>query len=152
VRAGRASVILPDVPADLSSPTQATDQKLTKAPTLISIVEDDPSVSESLAEFIEFKGYDTATFASAERFLSSKAIHSTACLITDLHLPGMDGAELQQFLISEGFQIPIIFMSAGCSHRVRASVMKAGATEFFDKPFSMAALIECLGRVLRRSA
>ena len=78
--------------------------------SLISVVDDDESLRESLDQLLKILGYRVKVFSSAESFLNSQALAKTNCLILDVHLPGMSGPELQRKLIGHRLQIPIIFM------------------------------------------
>jgi FixJ family two-component response regulator len=121
---------------------------LAKVP-LISIVDDDRAVREATMSLVRSIGYDVSTFASAEEFLESEQLHDTSCLITDLHMPGLNGIELQDRLIAEGYSVPIVFITAFPDERVRAKVLKAGAICFLSKPYSDERLIGCLDRALK---
>jgi len=81
---------------------QLTDWDRTLARPMISIVDDDDFVRESLRDLIESLGYDVATFESAERFLKATCLAGTSCLITDLQMPGLSGIDLQGRLIADG--------------------------------------------------
>src|SRR5215203_6691271 len=74
---------------------------------MIAIVDDDDAVRRAMKSFMRSLGYDASTFGSAEEFLNSEQINSTSCLITDLHMPGLSGLDLQERLIAEGHRIPI---------------------------------------------
>jgi FixJ family two-component response regulator len=124
---------------------------LPKVP-VISIVDDDASVREATQCLIRSLGYDAATFASAEEFLQSARINDTACLITDLQMGGVSGAELQSRLIADGYRMPVIFVTAFPEDRVRARVLEAGAVGFLSKPFKDECLIGCLERALEIGA
>ena len=87
-------------------------------------------------------GYDAATFASAEEFLQSNRIDDTSCLITDVQMPGLSGVELQSHLIADGYQMPIIFITASTEEKMRTRALKAGAIDFLSKPFNAERLIE----------
>lgn len=115
---------------------------------LISIVDDDGFVRESTKGLIRSMGYATETFVSAEEYLQSKRAAETACLIADIQMPGMNGADMQDRLIADGYRMPIIFITAFLDPRIRARVMKAGAFGFLTKPFSDESLTECLDRAL----
>lgn len=115
---------------------------------VISIIDDDPSVREATRSLIRSLGYKARVFSSAEEYLQSDQMRDSSCLITDLHMPGMSGADLQDHLIAEGHRIPIIFMTAYYEERVRARVMGAGAFGFLRKPFADESLIECLDKAL----
>jgi FixJ family two-component response regulator len=120
---------------------------LPEAP-LISIVDDDGFVRESTRGLVRSMGYAAETFASAEEYLRSNRTADTACLISDIQMPGMSGADLQDRLIAGGHRTPIIFVTAFLDEGMRARVMKAGAFGFLTKPFSDESLIECLDRAL----
>jgi len=93
-------------------------------------------------------GLPARTFASAEEFLNSGQQHQSACLITDIRMPGMSGLELQAKLNAEGCRIPIIFITAHGDAKMRAQALRAGAVEFLAKPFDDEALIESVRAVL----
>ena len=93
-------------------------------------------------------GYAAETFSSAEEYLRSNRAADTACLISDIQMPGMNGADLQDRLMADGHRTPIIFVTAFPDEGIRARVMKAGAYGFLTKPFSDESLMECLDRAL----
>jgi FixJ family two-component response regulator len=119
---------------------------------VIYIIDDDESVRQAMKGLIRSLGYDAATFASAEEYLRSDRVGDSSCLIIDLHMPGMSGADLQDRLIADGHRIPIIFMTAYSEEKVRARVLDAGAFGFLRKPFDDEHLIECLDKALKGSA
>lgn len=119
---------------------------------VISIIDDDPSVREATQSLIRSLGYDAQVFASAEEYLQSDRLSDSSCLITDLHMPGMSGTDLQDHLIAEGYEIPIIFVTAYYEDRVRDRVMDAGAFGFLRKPFNDESLIACLDKALNASS
>jgi FixJ family two-component response regulator len=125
---------------------------ISQASPLISIVDDDQVVRESIADLIEALGYAAITFASAEEFLESAQIDGTACLITDLQMPGVDGLELQRRLAATGYTTPIIFITAFPKERARDSALQAGAVAFLVKPFEEASLINSIEAALALSA
>jgi len=116
---------------------------------LLSIVDDDESVRESLPDLIREFGFAARTFSSAEEFLLSDPIDETSCLILDIAMPGMSGPELQQELKRRGKQIPIIFMTGRKDETIRAQVLKQGAVGFLHKPFSDAALLAAIKTALQ---
>lgn len=119
---------------------------------MISIIDDDPSVREATRSLVRSLGYSAQAFSSAEEYLQSERVSDSACVITDLHMPGMSGADLQDRLIAEGHRIPMIFVTAYFEERARDRVMDAGAFGFLRKPFSDESLIECLDRALGAGA
>jgi FixJ family two-component response regulator len=115
---------------------------------LISIVDDDPSVRLATQSLVRSLGYTAEVFSSAEEYLQSGSVGYSSCVITDLHMPGMSGTDLQDRLIADGHQIPIIFVTAYFEERTLARVIDAGAVGFLRKPFADERLIECLDRAL----
>jgi FixJ family two-component response regulator len=116
---------------------------------MISIVDDDQAVREATKDLIRSLGYRVSTFSSAEEFLASDRLHDTSCLITDLHMQGLSGLELQSRLLADGHRMPIIFITAFSEETVRACAMEAGAVCFMSKPYSEDRLIDCLDRALK---
>ncbi len=116
---------------------------------VISIIDDDASVREATARLVRSLGYRTATFSSAEDYLQSDRLRDSSCLITDLHMPGMGGADLQDRLIADGRRTPIIFMTAYFEEKVRDRVLNAGAAGFLRKPFAEETLVACLEQALK---
>jgi len=111
-------------------------------PSLIAVVEDDPSVRVAVQGVLKSAGFSVESFASAEEFLASGQQYDSACIITDLQMPGMSGLELQERLNEDGSQLPIIFISAFGDEQVRTRALKAGALDFLGKPFDDDVLIE----------
>jgi FixJ family two-component response regulator len=114
-------------------------QKQTK---LVAIVDDDDSVRSTLQELLRSAGFPSRGFESAEAFLGSGDQQETACLITDIRMPGMSGLELQATLNAERCKIPTIFITAHGDEEMRFQALRAGAVEFLPKPFDDEALIE----------
>jgi FixJ family two-component response regulator len=113
----------------------------TGGPVLISIVDDDESIRVGLSRLFKALGFDVDVFASGEEFLNSGDLRSSACLVLDLRMPGMDGLELQRRLISSNCQIPIVFLTAHYNEQARAQALTAGAISFLHKPFNEESLI-----------
>jgi FixJ family two-component response regulator len=111
---------------------------------MISIIDDDDSMRRATSRLIKSLGLNADTFASAEEFLRSDRVHDTSCLITDMQMPGLSGAELQSLLIAQGFTTPMIFVTAFPEENTRARVLNAGAVGFLSKPFNEESLINCL--------
>ena len=119
---------------------------------LISIVDDDALARDGIRELVESLGYEARTFISAEHFLESDATAATACLITNLQMPGLNGLELQEALRSQGCCIPIILITAFPNERDKNRAVKAGALGFLTKPFDESSLIKCLNAAIRLQA
>jgi FixJ family two-component response regulator len=115
---------------------------------LISVVDDDESVRESLPDLIHEFGYSACAFSSAEDFLASEVLSRTKCLILDVAMPGMTGPDLQLELIQRGKKIPIVFITASRDEAVRSQVLARGAIECLFKPFSDTALLAALRSAL----
>jgi FixJ family two-component response regulator len=109
---------------------------------LIAIVDDDESVRNAVQGVLKSVGMKARTFASAEEFLDSGQRAATACLITDVQMPGMTGLELQAALAKVDERIPIIFITAYGNTRTRTQAMGAGAIAFLEKPFDDEVLLE----------
>src|SRR5579864_6182811 len=116
--------------------------KLGFTSALISIVDDDPFVRDATDALVRSLGYSAATFASAEDFLRSDYIHKTACVISDVQMPGLSGVDLQRMLIAQGKHVPMIFITAFFHEKLRHSVMDAGAIACLSKPFDEESLIQ----------
>src|SRR5262245_12698032 len=95
--------------------------------SLVSVVDDDESVRESLPDLLREFGFSAEAFSSAEAFLASDALAKTNCLILDVTMPGMSGPELQQELISRRQHIPIVFITAGGDQSIRSQLVARGA-------------------------
>jgi FixJ family two-component response regulator len=118
--------------------------------SLVSVVDDDESVRESLPDLLREFGFAANSFSSAEEFLSSKTFDETRCLVLDIAMPGMGGLELQQELERSGQKIPIVFMTAHKDTAVQTRAFKQGAVSFLLKPFSDTALLEAVKAALER--
>ena len=105
---------------------------------------------EATEHLLRLLGYTTASFASAEDFLKSGSVRNTACLIADVHLPGMSGVELQSRLVLDGHRIPIIFVTAFPDEAIRTRVLRDGAIGYLSKPLTEHSLIACLDQALKR--
>ena len=115
---------------------------------LIAIVDDDESVRDALTSLLHAVGWQAEAFASAEAFLQSGHVPTTACLLLDVRLPGLSGLELQQQLHASQAWLPIIFLTAHGTEAMRAQTLQAGAVAFFTKPFSDTALLEAIHTAL----
>jgi len=119
---------------------------------LVSVVDDDESVRESLPDLLKEFGYEVQTFSSAEAFLASDCVGQTRCLILDIAMaPGMSGPDLQRDLSRRGQAIPIVFITAHGDETIRPRLLEEGAVECLFKPFSEAALLKAVDAALRVS-
>jgi FixJ family two-component response regulator len=117
--------------------------------SLVSVVDDDESVRESLPHLLRKFGFSAQAFSSAEEFLASEFVGETRCLILDIAMPGMSGPALQMELTRRQQAIPIVFITAHGDETVRPSVLEAGAVECLFKPFSATALRAAVNTALR---
>jgi FixJ family two-component response regulator len=117
--------------------------------SLVSVVDDDESVRESLPDLLREFGFEARAFASAEEFLASDCLGGTECLVLDVTMPGMTGPALQFELTRRRLAIPIVFITAHRDEGLRPRLLAAGAVECLFKPFSETALLEALHVALR---
>ena len=120
-------------------------------PPLISVVDDDESVRESLPDLLKECGFAVQAFSSAEEFLASDYLCQTRCLVLDVAMPGMSGPDLQQELERRRQEIPIVFITAHRDETTRPRLLARGAVECLFKPFSEAALLDALNAALQAS-
>ena len=116
---------------------------------LVSVVDDDESVRESLPDLLRELGYSVRAFSSAKEFLASDCVGETRCLILDIAMPSMSGPDLQQELTLRAREIPIVFITAQADETLRPRSLEQGAVECLFKPFSDTALFEALNAVFR---
>jgi FixJ family two-component response regulator len=114
---------------------------------LISIVDDDADTRGAIQDLVQSFGYTVLTFPSADDFLRSGRAAETACLITDIQMPGLSGLDLHDRLLADGHKTPVIFITA-YPERFRERALESGAQGFLSKPFRKEALIDCLNAVL----
>lgn len=117
--------------------------------SLVSIVDDDESVRESLPDLLREIGFAVLAFSSAKEFLDSNAIAKTNCLLLDIAMPGMSGLDLKDELIRRHFYIPVVFITAHADESIRPHVLRQGAIECLFKPFTERALIDAIDTALR---
>lgn len=111
---------------------------------LVTVVDDDESVRESLPDLLMEFGFSARTFSSAEEFLTSDCFGTAGCLILDMAMPGMSGLELQRELVLRERHIPIVFITASRNESVRDLAIERGAVDCLFKPFSESVLLAAL--------
>ena len=116
--------------------------------SLVSVVDDDESVRESLPDLLRVFGFAAQAFASADEFLASDYVDQTKCLLLDVAMPDMSGPVLQQELTLRGQAIPIVFITAHGDESLRPRLIEQGAVECLFKPFSDTALLGALTAAL----
>jgi FixJ family two-component response regulator len=132
-----------------SLPSMRRTSRLNETP-LISIVDDETLVRGAIESLVRSLGFLACTFPSAEAFLQSQLMPETACLISDVQLPGTNGVELQEHLADLGLDIPTIFITAYPDEEVRTRALNAGAIGFLHKPFDAQSLIQCIDNALNK--
>jgi FixJ family two-component response regulator len=123
----------------------------TKRP-LIAIVDDDESMREAIKGLIRSLGCDAEAFSSADDFLRFPHLRRTACLVTDIHMPGMSGLDLHRRLVALGKSIPTVLITAYPERNARASALGADIVGCLTKPFGEQALLECIRSALALSS
>lgn len=119
-------------------------------PSLISIVDDDESFRDSMRRLLKSHGYAVAVFPSAAEFLASAHLSATACLVADIHMPAMTGAELYSHLLETGHTIPTILVTACPEAEVQERMLRMGVGHFLPKPLDESVLIDCLRAAFAR--
>ncbi len=115
---------------------------------LISVVDDDEAVRESLRGLLRSVRFGVDVFASGEEFLSSHRTGGTDCLLLDVRMPGMSGLDLQRSLMATHPEIPIIFITSHGDEELRSRALRGGAVDYLLKPFSEEALLKAVQRAL----
>jgi FixJ family two-component response regulator len=119
---------------------------------VIAVIDDDASVRRALQRLLQSAGFTVETFATAHEFLDADYRAQTACLVLDVHLPGMSGLQLQEYLAASGVLIPIVFITAYDDVSTRERVQRAGAVGYLRKPFDQGTLIEAISRAIGEDA
>ncbi|HEY6120793.1 MAG TPA: response regulator [Pyrinomonadaceae bacterium] len=115
---------------------------------LITVVDDDESIRESLPDLLKEFGFEALTFSSAEEFLASQSVADTSCLVLDVAMPGMTGPDLQRELTLRDQKLPIVFITAHRDATVRLKLIAQGAVECLFKPFEPTDLLHALNTAL----
>ncbi len=116
---------------------------------LVTVIDDDESVRESLPDLLREFGYAVQTFASSEEFLASGDLGGTRCLILDVAMPGMSGPELHRELQRRGGAIPVVFITAHSDEAMRPGLLALGAVDCLFKPFTEGALLQAIQAAVR---
>ncbi len=118
---------------------------------LLSVVDDDESILESLPDLLRSFDFEVESYSSAEEFLAAGGPERTACLVLDISMPGMSGLELQLELARKGQTVPIVFITSHPDETVASLVVKRGAVACLFKPFSQAAILEAVAAALAQT-
>ena len=114
----------------------------------VFVVDDDTSIRESLRNLIRSAGLSVQTFASAKEFLANPRPNAPSCLVLDVQLPGLSGLDLQQELVKDGVQIPIIFITGHGDIPMTVRALKAGAVDFLTKPFRDQDMLDAVSKAI----
>lgn len=118
---------------------------------LVFVVDDEPAIRDSLALLLRSVGLPTRTFDSAQAFLDAFQPVPNSCLLADVRMPGMSGLELQETLRTRGLKVPVIVLTGHGDIGMAVRAMKAGATDFIEKPYNDQVLIDSVNRALAAS-
>ena len=123
---------------------------MTEVEAIVFVVDDDEGMRQSLKNLIRSVGLQVKEFASAQEFLRSKLTDVPGCLVLDVRLPGLSGLDLQKRMVEAGMEVPIIFITGHGDIPMTVRAMKAGAVEFFTKPFRDQDLLDAIQQALER--
>ena len=118
----------------------------------VYVVDDDESIRELLIWLMKRADIPVEAFSNAKSFIKAWRDDGPACIILDLHLPGMSGLELQQYLIDQGIAVPVIFLSGRADVPKAVHAVKSGAVDFIEKPFDYKRIVQLAQESLRRDA
>ena len=138
--------------ASLTSHSEYTMPTATESTPVVLVVDDDISVRESLELLIRYAGWRCETFSSAAEFLACPPIAAPSCLVLDVHLPDLNGLDLQERIATRRLDMPIIFITGHGDIPTTVKAMKAGAVEFLTKPFRDGVLLDAIRSSLARSS
>lgn len=144
----QSTIDAPDA-AGHDSTMEAGQQRGALARLLVSVVDDDESVRESLPDLLQEFGYVARTFSSAEEFLRADCVGQTRCLILDVAMPGMTGPDLLRELRRRKQEVPIVFITGHKDEAIRPRLLEQGAVDCLFKPFSDTDLLKALHAALR---
>jgi FixJ family two-component response regulator len=122
-----------------------------RAPALVSVVDDDPSVRRSIARLVKGAGYRVEAYASAHEFLARPPEEGPACLLLDVRMPGLTGLDLQETLAIAAHSTSIVFITGYRDVRASVKAMKAGAVDFLTKPVDDEELLGAIERAVARA-
>jgi FixJ family two-component response regulator len=136
----------------VDDPSQRAEAPIRQTAPAIVVIDDDASVRWALQQLLQSAGLTVETFATASEFLDADCWAQTACLVLDIHLPGMSGFELAEYLAVSGVPIPTVFITALDDVATREQVNRAGAVGYLRKSFAQNTLIEAISRAIEQDA
>ena len=116
---------------------------------LVAIIDDDEPFRTALVDSLCSLGYSACGFVSAEEFVAANGENSCDCVISDIHMPGMSGFDLNRLLVSRNSEVPVIMITARTEPRLETQAVASGAVCLLRKPFDLRALIDCLEKALK---
>ncbi|CAN5432587.1 response regulator FixJ [soil metagenome] len=119
--------------------------------TPIYIVDDDEAIRRSLSFMLKTAGYPVRAFAGGTEFLKDAANLEPGCVLLDVRMPDIDGLEVQRELRGRGIMLPVVIMTGHGDVDMAVQAMKAGATDFIEKPFAKEALMACIATAVQQS-
>jgi len=114
----------------------------------VAVIDDDEQLRTALADLIGSCGMESEGFGSSRDYLESTKVARTNCLVADVQMSGMSGLELYRTLLRDGYQIPVVFITAFPDERVRREAKSLGAVCFLSKPFQIGMLMDCINEAL----
>lgn len=118
---------------------------------LVAVVDDEASVRTMLRRALHLAGYEVLVFGSGEEFLASLATHRPACVVLDVHMPGLSGFDVASRLQADGSSLPVIFITASDGTTLQQQAHAANAACVLHKPFSTDVLLAALRRVIAQA-
>jgi FixJ family two-component response regulator len=122
----------------------------TRASVTVHIVDDDDALRTALTRLLGAAGYQVAAYDSASAFQHAPPPPGPGCILLDVHMPGLSGLQLQQYLVTVHSPLPIIFLSGGADIAMSVQAIKAGAEDFLSKPVAAADLVAAIERAVAR--
>lgn len=120
--------------------------------TLIAVVDDEPAIVRALARLLRFANFDVATFTSGATFLASLESNTPACVVLDVHMPGMGGLDVQAQLAADtAHRVPVVMVTAQDSPSTQQRAMEGGAAAYLRKPMEAAALLDAIRTAIAKS-
>ncbi len=125
---------------------------MTAVRTLIAVVDDEPAIVRALSRLLRFANFDVATFTSGATFLASLATSKPACVVLDVHMPGMGGLDVQAHLAADAAtHVPIVMVTAQDSPATQQRAMDGGASAYLRKPMEAAALLDAIRNAIAQN-
>src|SRR4051812_26325602 len=126
--------------------------RMTAVRTLIAVVDDEPAIVRALSRLLRFANFDVATFTSGATFLASLQSSKPACVVLDVHMPGMGGLDVQAHLAADtAHHVPVVMVTAQDSPSTQQRAMEGGASAYLRKPMEAAALLDAIRAAIAKN-